>query len=581
LLFGNLPGYMNAPTDALVYKDFGAYKTRETPASGFRINTPKWITSTLKAWWGEAANPENDFAYHYLPKRRVGVNYSHMAMFEAMHRGELDGLIVWGGNPVVGGPNANKEQEALCNLKWMVMNDLWLHETAEFWTYDAWSRPTSNHNVPSRTPEDIGTEVFFLPACGVYEKEGTAAQTGRWVQYRYKGAEPLGESRPDLMIVHELGARIRHLYKDSNLPQDEPINLLTWGDELDKEDPHRYGTGHEPDCTLVAYELNGFYTSGDNKGTPVARFADLLDDGSTACGNWIYCGIMTTKAGQNDPVFGNLDYKAKWRDLSDPSGLALFSRWGWCWPVNRRILYNRCCIQPDGVTPWPGDDRAPLITWNSETSAWSGPDVPDFTATLAPDAPGGRNPFIMRYEGLGCLFATNGEINDGPFPEHYEPWESPTKNILNPREYNPVVKVWEPDKQAKAEDYPIVATTYRVVEHWQTGALTRNLPWLAELMPNMFVELSEELARERGIKNGQNVIVSSTRGDIEAVACVTKRIKPFIINGRQVHQIGAVWSYGYKGYATGDPANRLTPHVGCPNTMIPEYKAFLCDIRRA
>jgi formate dehydrogenase major subunit len=253
-------------------------------------------------------------------------------------------------------------------------------------------------------------------------------------------------------------------------------------------------------------------------------------------------------------------------------------------------VYNRCSVQPDGVTLWPGDsDR--LVWWDPTKPAdaakpdvlgtWAGWDVPDFIKTTGPDKPAFKDPFIMRPEGKGCLFGTRASFKDGPFPEHYEPWESPIAPIINKQAMNPATKVWEPDKQGKAEEYPIIATTYRVTEHWQTGALTRNLPWLAELMPNMFVELSEELARDKGIKNGSKVIVSTTRGDIEALACVTKRFKPFKVAGKEVHQIGMLWQFGFKGYATGDIANRLTPHIGDANTMCPEYKAFLCDIRRA
>jgi formate dehydrogenase major subunit len=277
---------------------------------------------------------------------------------------------------------------------------------------------------------------------------------------------------------------------------------------------------------------------------------------------------------------GKVIYKPQLRDNKDNSkeGLGLFSNWAWAWPVNRRIVYNRCSISPDGVTPWPGDEKRVLIRWDEAAGSWVGDDVCDTGKTSPPEK---AMPFIMRPEGMGCIFATKTSMKDGPFPEHYEPWESPTANTMNKQNLNPATKVWEPDKQGTPDKYPIIATTYRVVEHWQTGALTRNLPWLAELMPDMMVEISEELAREKGIKNGRKVIVSTTRGDIEAVACVTKRFKPFNIHGKRIHEIGLLWHYGFKGFSTGDPANRLTPHVGCANTMIPEYKAFLCDVRRA
>ena len=575
LLFHIIPGYITSPSNSPAHKNLEAFLAKETPKTGFKVNQPKWVVSLLKAWYGDAAQPNNDFAYHYIPKREADKNYSHIAMFEAMHRGELDGLFIWGGNPVVGGPHANKEQEAMCNLKWLVAADLWLTESADFWTYQAWDRPASETKVKKRTPADIKTEVFFLPAAAVYEKEGTAANTGRWVQYRGKAAEPVGDSMPDLWFIYEIGKRLQAAYANSKDPKDEPIKYMTWGP---------YGDGHEPSVVEVGLEMNGYYVDDPRK--PVPAFAKLAADGSTACGNWIYCGQMTTKEN------GELDYKPMWRDNKDNSktGLGLYSNWSWCWPVNRRVLYNRCSVQPDGVTPWPGDEKRQLIGWDplavsdpltGKLGKWVGDDVPDFNTALAPTEPGGINPYIMRPEGKGCLFAAKASTKDGPFPEHYEPWESPFPNLMSKQQNNPAIKVWEPDKQANPDQYPIIGTTYRVVEHWQTGALTRNLPWLAELMPNMFVEMSEQLAKIKGIRNGDKVIITTIRGDVEAVACVTKRFKPFVVDGRTVHQIGTVWHFGFNGYAKGDPANRLTPHIGDANTMIPEYKAWLCDVRRA
>jgi len=593
LLFQYIPGYIDSPTNAPTNKNLLSYLKAVTPGaaklpaatmaefreavakgipnSGFKVNTSKWVVSTLKAWYGDACSEANDFAFHYLPKRDANKNYSHIALFEAMFKKELDGLFIMGSNPVVGGPNANKEQAAMCNLKWMVSVDLWLNESADFWTRDAWERVAYDGKVEKKEPKDIDTEVFFLPACAVYEKEGTAAQTGRWVQYRWKGADEVGESKSDLWIVDKIALKLKELYKNSSLPQDEPIKNMTWG----------YGHGEEPEPINVGFEVSG-YTVADKK--VVTTFANLKDDGSTACGVWIYCGQM---ANNKD---GSLLYKPQKRDNKDNSktGLGLYSNWAWCWPVNRRIVYNRCSIQPDGVTPWPGDDARVLIHWDPTNisdptkpevvGAWVGDDVCDCAKTAPPDK---AVPFLMRPEGTGCFFAAKASFKDGPFPEHYEPWESPVKNMMNPIPVNPASKIWEPDKMGTSDKYPYVGTTYRVVEHWQTGALTRNLPWLAELMPNMFVEISEELGMMKGIENGDKVIVSTTRGDIEAYACVTKRVQPYIVNGEQVHLVGMVWQYGFKGFATGDIANRLTPHVGDANTMIPEYKAWLCDIRRA
>ncbi len=595
LLYHIIPGYIDSPTISSDNKDLISFIRKVTPGaaklpftnleelrplvkegfpnSGWKIHTSKWVVSMLKAWYGKAASPENDFAFHYLPKRDPKKNYSHIGMFEAMHRGEIEGLFVNGTNPVVGGPNANKEQEALCNLKWMVDIDLWLTETADFWTYQGWERPVDNPHVPKKTPADIKTEVFFLPACAVYEKEGTAASTGRWVQYRWKGADPVGESKADLWTYNELAKKIKAVYAGSKRPEDEPIVNMTW--DYDGE------SGDEPDVLKVANELCGYNVAD---GTPVEGFAKLMDDGSTACGNWVYCGATTLKDGK-------FLYKTQLRQNEDPSGLGLFPNWSWAWPMNRRIVYNRCSVQADGVTPWPGDAERQLVRWDplaipdpkkpEVLGSWVGVDVPDFIKTIGPDKPAFTNPFIMRPEGKGCIFATKSSMKDGPFPEHYEPWESPLEPILNKQAVNPAAIIWEPDKQGKTDKYPIIGTSFRLTEHWQTGALTRNLPWLAELMPNMFVELSEQLAKEKGIKNGGKVIVSTIRGDIEAIACVTKRFKPFTLNGKTVHEIGMPWAYGFKGYATGDPCNRLTPHIGDGTTVCPEYKAWLCDIRRA
>lgn len=609
LLFQYLPGYIDSPTNAPAYKDLTAYIKKATPGaaklpattldellpilaagipnSGFKVNTSKWIISMLKAWWGDKAQKSNDYGYAYIPKRDDKKNYSHMAMFEAMYKGELEGLFIMGGNPVVGGPNANKEQEALTKLKWMVQADLWLNETAEFWTYKAWERPVENDKVPKLTPKDIQTEVFFMPACGVYEKEGSVANTGRWVQYRWKGADPIAESKPDLWMIYKLGEKLKELYASSKRIEDEAINYLVWGP---------YGEGEEPEPARIGFEMNG-YTVADGKAI-AGGFAKLANDGTTACGVWIYCGCWETDPTKLKPDFGGnvQNYKPMWRDNKDTSktNLGLYSNWSWCWPVNRRIIYNRCSVQPDGVTPWPGDDDRVLIKWDAtavdaatgKVGLWGGKgyDVPDFIKDRAPSAPGGTDPYIMRPEGLGCLFAATSSMKDGPFPEHYEPWETPVdKNPFSSQMLNPVVKVWEqdPKKKGKKETYPYVLTTYRTVEHWQTGALTRNLPWLAELVPNMIVEIGEGLAREKGIKNGKKVIVSTTRGDIEAYALVTKRIKPLVVEGQEVNTVGALWAFGFKGFATGDPVNRLTPHIGDGNTMTPEYKACLCDIRRA
>jgi formate dehydrogenase major subunit len=558
LLYHILPGYLATP-EAKKHPNYAAYIEKETPKTGYWQNKPKFLSSLLKSYWME---DEPTKSYDYLPKRLDGKHYEHIALFETMYNKEIEGLIIWGSNPVVGGPDSNKEQAALANLKWMVAIDLWQTETSEFWTYKAVDRPTDKDVYGIKKPTEIDTEVFFLPACNSYEKAGSVSNSGRWMQYRWQACDPVGESRADLEIVNDLMLRVKKLYESSSKPQDEPITRLTWD----------YGHGNHPDLNVIAREINGFEVVNGKPGKQVANFTQLTDDGSTACGNWIYSGCYPVDNGKDE------DYLARRRDNKDEAypgtkPIGSYLNWSWCWPVNRRIIYNRCSATPEGQ-PWVPDLTS--IFWNGQE--WVGNDIPDFGKTNDPNGPGGRNAFIMRPEELGCIYST---CNEGPLPEHYEPWESPAENLLNSQKFNPVVIEWEPDKRGSIDEFPIIGTTYRVTEHWQSGVMTRMQPWLAELVPDVFVELSEELAKEKNINNGNKVIISTTRGDISAVACVTKRFKPLNINGKSRHEIGVLWHFGFNGYATGDPANRLTPHIGDGNTMIPEYKAWLCDIRRA
>ncbi len=553
LLYHILPGYLNSP-EAKKHPDYQTYLKVETPATGYWKNKPKFMASLLKCWWMEDDPAKS---YHYIPKRIDGKHYEHIALFEHMWEGDIKGLFVWGSNPIVGGPNANKEQAALAKLDWMVAIDLWQTETSEFWSYKALERPTDKDVYGIKTPEEINTEVFFLPACNSYEKEGTVSNSGRWMQYRWKSADPVGKSMPDLEIANELGNKIKELYKGSTRVEDEPITHLTWD----------YGEGEHIDLDKIDREINGFEVINGKPGAQVLNFTKLMDDGTTACGNWIYSGC-----------YPGDEFLAKRRDNVDVinpayAPIGSYINWSWCWPVNRRIIYNRCSATPEGL-PW--DPTRASIWWDGE--AWGGNDIPDFGKNTDPNGPGGRNAFIMRPEEVGCLYS---KVNEGPLPEHYEPWESPQKNLLNPVDLNPAVVIWEPDKQGTTDRYPIIGTTYRVSEHWQSGVMTRMQPWLAELVPNNFVEMSEELARERSIQNGDKVILETTRGDIECLACVTKRFKPLLIDGKYVHQVGVLWHFGFNGYANGEPANRLTPHIGDANTMIPEYKAWLCNVRRA
>ncbi len=542
LLFHILPGYLKTPTN--IDETLEKYLERVTPKSSdpksanWWQHTPKYMVSLLKAWYGDSATEANEFGYQNLPKNTG--NYSWISLFEAMYDGVIKGLMCWGQNPAVCGPNVNKERKALENLDWLVAVDLWETETAAFW------------KRPGAKPADIKTEVFLLPAAGSFEKEGSVTNSGRWSQWRYKCADAPGEAIPDLDIISRLMAKIRELYSaDANAPLRSAILDLTW-DYGSHVDPHQ-----------VAKEINGYdLTTGKLLGS----FGKLKNDGTTTSGNWLYCASYTED--------GNM---AARRDATPgPFNVGLYPKWSWCWPVNRRIIYNRASVDLNGV-PW--DKEHPVIWW--QDGKWVG-DVPDGGwPPMAVDPEKTKYPFIMKPEGHARIFGMGRA--DGPFPEHYEPWESPVDNIISGTQNDPAFKIWAGpmDKKGTREEYPIVCTTYRVVEHWQAGQMSRNQPWLVEMMPEPFVEMSVELAAEKDIANGEKIIVKSARGQVTMVAMVTKRFKPFYLNGRTVHQVGMPWHWGYTGLSTGDSANVLTPHVGDANTMIPEYKAFLVDVNKA
>lgn len=543
LLAHILPGYLSMPQNKdktlQDYLDRATPKSNDPNSANWWQNYPKYMVSLLKAWYGDAATKDNDFGFGYLPKSSGNSNYYHINLFEAMHQGTIKGLMCWGQNPAVGGPNANFEREALDKLEWLVCVDLWETDTSVFW-----KRPGVN-------PANNQTEVFLLPAAAHYEKEGSVSNSGRWAQWRYKGADAPGEAMPDLDILNELGLKLKELYKAGG-KHAEAITKLTWDN------------GQPASSDRIAREVNGYDLT---TGKLVVSFGKLKDDGTTTSGNWLYCNQYTEKDGN----------KTKRRDLTPgPFDVGLYPNWAWCWPLNRRIIYNRASVDLNGV-PW--DKEKPVIWWKD--GKWVG-DVPDGGwPPMAVDPAKTKWPFIMKAEGFARLFGMGRA--DGPLPEHYEPWESPVKNQMSGTDISPVfLKGASADSQRGTPDkYPIIATTYRMVEHWQSGSMTRNLPWLVELMPEMFIEISEELAAQKGIVNGSKMIVESARGELEAVAIVTKRFKPFRINGTVVHEIGMPWHWGYAGLSTGPSANVLTPHVGDANTMIPEYKAFLCNVRKA
>jgi formate dehydrogenase major subunit len=556
LLFHILPGYLKSISST--QQTLEAYNNESTPKSpdprsvNWWSNYPKYSVSLLKALWGDAATKENDFGFNWLPKLDPGQNFSWLNLFDDMYAGKIKGFFAWGQNPACSGANANKVRQALGKLDWLVNVNIFDNETGSFW------------KGPGMDPKKIKTEVFMLPCAASVEKEGSISNSGRWAQWRYKAAEPPGDAKPDGDIVIELMNKIKALYKQGG-KYPEPILNLKW-DYVDQKghfDPH-----------AVAKQINGYFLKDMEvggkqfkKGDLVPGFPNLQADGSTSSGNWLYCGSYL-----ND---GNMMARRK---KDDPTGLGLFSQWSWCWPMNRRIIYNRASVDLEGK-PW--NPKRPLIEWKD--GKWVG-DVPDGPAPPMADKEKGKNPFIMTVEGFGRLFGPG--LNDGPFPEHYEPLECPiAKNPMSNQYNNPTIKIFkgELDKHLTCDPrFPFVATTYRVTEHWQTGCMTRWQPWLIEAEPQMFVEMSEELAQLRQIKNGEKVKVTSPRGEVMANAIVTTRFRPFQIGSVTVHQVGMPWCFGWLTPKDGgDNVNLLTPNVGDPNTMIPESKAFMVNVVKA
>jgi len=538
ILFHILPGYLKTPRvedqSLEQYLDHWTPKWMDPKSANWWQHTPKYMVSLLKAFWGEHATKGNEFAYSYMPK--VSDNYSHISMFEAMYDGKIKGLICMGQNPAVGGPNVRMERKALEKLDWLVAADLWETETASFWA------------TPDVDTKKIKTEVFMLPAAASMEKEGSITNSGRWMQWRYQAVHPPGDAKSDLWIMDKLAKELMRLYKKEGGAFPEPIVHLNWN----------YGPKEEPDVHLVAKEVNGYDLA---TGKLVASFAKLKDDGTTSSGNWLYCASYTEE--------GNMAARRDPRDAVNEIGL--YPSWSWCWPVNRRIIYNRASCDLEGS---PYAPHKYVVKWAPREEKWIG-DVPD-----GGWPPGTKYSFIIKPWGHARLFGFG--LADGPFPEHYEPLESPVKNRMSKTQINPVTKVWRGamNEIGNKKKYPIIATTYRVTEHWQAGQMTRNNAWLVELMPDMFVEMSKSLAKSKAIKHGDRVKIKTARGEITAYAVVTERFQPFKLNGKLYEQVGLPWHFGYKGLAQGFSANILTPHVGDANTMIPEYKAFLCNVEK-
>jgi formate dehydrogenase major subunit len=567
-LYDLLPGYLPMPRAKDEPLSIDEYVAANGAKKGWWSNFDKYAVSLMKAWFGDAATPENGFGFTHLPK--ITGNHAHFPTMMRAVDGGLDGLFVMGQNPAIGSQNAGLMRHALRSLKWLVIRDLNELESATFW------KNAPEIQSGEVAPEDIQTEVFLMPAATHVEKQGSFTQTQRMVQWRDKALDPPDDARSELWFMHHLTKRVMAHYRDSTDAKDWPIVNLLWGySEADEGHVH-----DEPSAEDVLREING-YTVADAE--LVDGFADLRADGSTACGCWIYSGIYAdgvNQARRRDPG-----------DISDPEGGWVSPEWGWAWPANRRILYNRASADPDGK-PW--SERKKYIWWDAEAGRWTGYDVPDFPVDKAPDyrpaedatgmdAISGAEPFMMMGDGRAWLYSPSGLL-DGPLPTHYEPVESPVPNLLYPAlTSNPVAIAWDrPDNPVNvAQDpaWPIVMTTFRLTEHHTVGGMSRTLPWLAELQPEMFVELDPMLAAERGIEDGGWLVVETARGEIEARAVVTDRMRPLRINDRVIHQIAAPFHWGYAGESTGDSINDVLHLSGDPNTTIQTNKALSCQVR--
>ncbi len=563
-LYNMLPTYLPQPN---VFHDHGSleqYLHTETPTTGWWSNMPKYVVSLLKAWYGDAAQAANGYCYDHLPK--LTGDLSQLPMTMAMVDGVVRGQFILGQNPLVGAVNADLVERGLGQLDFLVVRDFAMTESADFWR---------NGRLVQRgdaSPASIGTEVFFLPTSLAGEKEGSVTNTSRLVQWHDAVLDAPGDSRSDLWFMVHLGNRLKQLYAGSEESRDAAMRDLTWAYPT-------HGPNAEPDAATVLKEING-YTVADRK--QVARYHDLKDDGSTACGGWMYCGIHPT-ADHN---------AARSRTPDGPDGPGTHLNWAFAWPSNRRTLYNRASADPAGQ-PW--SERKKMIWWDEGKAKWTGLDVPDFVADKRPDyrpdwskrphgmdALGGADPFIMEADGRAQIFAPSG-LKDGPLPMHYEPMESPVRNALYNHQYSPEAKKYPRagNELHEAEDprFPYVFSTWRLTELHCGGIMGRVTPHTAELQPEAFVEVSPELAAELGIDHGGWTVLSTLRGEIEVRAMVTQRVRPFVIRGKTVHQIGMPFHYGGLGYASGGSANVLLAITGDPNTSIHSTKAVTCALR--
>jgi formate dehydrogenase major subunit len=567
-LFDSLPGYVKVPTPA--DNSFDAWMKRVTPTPSkpapwdsfnYYGNTPKFAVSLLKALYGDAATKQNGWAFDYLPK--VDRNYSWVQMWDDMYNGTIKGMLAFGMNGVAIGPNSKKNIDALKKADFLVVGEIYPDETSEFW---------KSPGITQDEMKQIQTTVYRLPCAGFAEKDGSFTNSARWLLWKNTAVPTPGDARLDQAIVAQIFLKIRELYKKEGGKFPDPILNLTWS----------YSNPSSPPLAEVLKEVNGKALADledpatkqqIKAGQQLPGFSWLKDDGTTSCGNWIYSGAFTEAGNQTAR-----------RDPSDPSNLGIHPGWGWSWPANRRVMYNRASCDVDGK-PW--DPTRKQVWWNADLQKWVGNDVPDFKADSKPKDHMG--PFIMNPEGVGRIFGPLSAFADGPFPEYYEPIESPIDNPLHPAQtHNPVAKRFKTpdDKYATPKDgYTIVCTTYRMTEHYHYW--TKNNPMNVQLVPEPFVEIPAELADEMGLHGGEKIKVSSIRGDYIAKAMVTKRIKPMMIDGKKVYQIGFQIHQGYRGIEEDEGrdartlANLLTPTVFDPNAYTPEFKGFLVKLEKA